>query len=152
MEILLVVLLLLGIAGAFLPVLPGPLFSSTAIGIAAYANHDLHSGVHWFWICLGLLVFLVDFLLPSYFTKKMGGSKYAARGALIGLLLSLVFPPSLFIGAFLGAFVGEMLHQSDVLKGLKSAFFATLGLVSGLFVKLIYSCAAPIYLYLQFCA
>ena len=61
-----------------------------------------------------LLLTVVDYLVPAWFTKLTGGSKYASRGAIIGLLAGLIFPlpfgmvVSSLLCAFLGVFFVDL--------------------------------------------
>ena len=105
-------LVLLGIVGAILPVLPGPL--TGWFGLLA-----LHftSVIPLNWTFLGitlaiaLIIWILDYIIPAMGTKKFGGSKYGVYGTTIGLIIGLFVPIPLgiLIGAFLGAFIGELL-------------------------------------------
>ena len=46
---------------------------------------------------------VIDYFVPMYFTKLTGGSRHAERGAMVGLLLGIIFTP---IGMILGSFLG----------------------------------------------
>ena len=86
MEILILIIFLVGIAGAVLPALPGSLI--TALGVVIYM-YDQDNFSFWLWIAviLGVVVFVADYFLPSILTKLGGGSKRAAYGATIGSIL-----------------------------------------------------------------
>jgi len=144
MEILILIIFLVGIAGAVLPALPGSLI--TALGVVLYM-YDQDNFSFWLWIAviLGVVVFVADYFLPSILTKLGGGSKRAAYGAMIGLLLGLITGPYMIIGALLGAFIGDFTKNKDVVKSLKSALMAVLGLFTGMMIKLIYTIAIPIF-------
>ena len=139
--------ILLGIAGSFLPVLPGPLTS----WLGLFLIHQ-HSGVpsnnSFLWITFGiaLAVFLLDYIIPALGTKKLGGSKSGVYGASIGLVIGLLFlgPLGVIAGPFLGAYFGELLQDSNRKKALKSAFGALIGFLGGVFLKF---SIALIYLY-----
>ena len=63
--------------------------------------------------------------VPMYFTKLTGGSKYAERGAMIGLLAGIILTPiGMIAGSFLGAFIAEVEWGK---KSSKDAFVAALG-------------------------
>ena len=87
-------------------------------------------------------VTIMDYLLPSYMTKKFGGSRFAMIGSFLGLLAGIfLFPPwGMIIGPFFGALAGELLRNiNDSSKALKAAFGAFLAFIVGSGAKLITS-------------
>ena len=116
MDILLVILgvicLLVGLAGCFLPILPGPPVAYLALWLlhfTGYAEFTVTELVVW-----GLLVVLVqamDYVTPMLGTKYSGGSKWGNWGCAVGTVAGIfVFPPwGILLGPFVGAFVGELL-------------------------------------------
>jgi uncharacterized protein YqgC (DUF456 family) len=81
----------------------------------------------------------LDLILPSLITKKSGGSKRAATGALIGMLLSIFTGPGLILGAFIGAFIGEFSVTQNMSKSAHSSLHAVIGVFSGILVKAIFA-------------
>ncbi len=142
MEYLAWTLLFLGILGAVLPLLPGPLLS--AFGLVIYAQSNVLSVERWcyLWAAVGILFFIGDYLLPGLIAKRGGGSKAASRGATLGLLLGLITGPGMFVGAFAGAFIGEYSTTKNTVNSLRSALFATIGVTIGVIGKLIYTLSA----------
>ena len=147
------ILVLVGIAGAVLPVLPGPLmgwFGLLCIYLTSWVpmNYYILGSA----LLLSLGIFILDYIIPAIGAKKFGGSKKGATGATIGMLLGLVLPiPFGFvIGAFLGAFVGEILHnRNDIKRAWKSAWGSFLGFVTSTALKLMVSLFfLVIYIYL----
>ena len=144
MDFLVWILLVLGVVGAVLPLLPGPLLSAAGL-ILLGQTHSLpaDSKVYFYiWSFVGLLFFLADYLLPGYIAKRGGGSKAASKGATIGLLVGIVTGPGMFVGAFIGAFIGQYSSNNSVGKSLQSALLATLGITLGIIGKLIYTLSA----------
>lgn len=136
-------LTLLGIAGSFLPVLPGPI-----TGWAGLLLLHLTSVVPMNYTFLGItlaisiIIWILDYTIPAMGTKKFGGSKYGAIGTTIGLIIGLVSPIPLgfVIGAFLGAFIGEMIYNSrDIGRAVKAAFGSFLGFLASTTIKFIIS-------------
>ncbi|HEX9805191.1 MAG TPA: DUF456 domain-containing protein, partial [Candidatus Dojkabacteria bacterium] len=87
-----VILILLGIAGCFLPVLPGPPLSYLAVLLLQLKSDPPFSTT--FLITWGILagaVTLLDYVIPVYGTKRFGGSRYGIMGSIIGLLLGIFF-------------------------------------------------------------
>tara|TARA_B100000900_G_C20584906_1_gene719125 strand:- start:28 stop:483 length:456 start_codon:yes stop_codon:yes gene_type:complete len=151
MELLIWILLIAGIAGAVIPIVPGPILTSVAL-LLALISHQLNGIVFWFFVVSGILIFLIDFFMPAYLTKTSGASKRASNGALIGMVLSLFTGPGLFLGAFLGAFIGEFSITLDATKSVRASIYAVLGVFSGMAIKLLYTLTILgiylIYLYL----
>ena len=72
-----------------------------------------------------------------YLTKATGGSKYAERGAMIGLIVGIFLTPiGMILGSFLGAFIAEMTYaKKDIESSLKAAFGSFLGFILGTGIK-----------------
>jgi uncharacterized protein YqgC (DUF456 family) len=146
MEVLIWILLIAGIVGAVLPMIPGPILSAIGLLVAVISG-QLEGATVWMLIIGGFIIFLIDFLMPAYLTKKSGASKRASNGALIGMILSLFTGPGLVLGAFIGAFIGEFTLTSDASKSAKASLYAVLGVFSGIVIKLIYTIGViPYYL------
>ena len=135
-------LLMTGIAGVFLPILPGHLM----IVIAAVAHWTMlrgDSGVEWWtFVVLGLLLLLsqvVEYLSGAMGTKWFGGSRWGAVGAVVGGLLGLLFMPwGLFVGPLAGAFLCEWLGAKKELKpATVSGVGSVIGTLAGLMLKVV---------------
>ena len=125
------IFIFLGLIGAFLPILPGPLTGWFGLLLLQYTT-----AVPKDWTFLGItlavaiFVWVIDYFIPAMGTKRFGGSKYGVYGTMIGLLLGLFspIPFGMLIGAFVGAFIGEMMHNSkDRDRALKASFGSLLG-------------------------
>lgn len=95
-----------------------------------------------------LAVTVLDYLLPAWLARRFGGSKQAARGSLVGLIVGMVFfpPAGLIVGAFVGAFVGELIHDgSDKLRALRVAVSSFAAFILGTGMKLAVSLAIGFY-------
>ncbi|MDR1667913.1 MAG: DUF456 domain-containing protein [Bacteroidales bacterium] len=131
-------LLLLGLAGCILPVIPGPPMSYIALLLlqaTRFGDFSLR------FLLMGAVVTLVvtvfDYVVPVWATKKMGGSKAGMAGAVIGIIVGLFFPPAgIIIGPFLGAIVGELIAGRDGNTALKSGFGSFVGFLLGTGCKL----------------
>jgi uncharacterized protein len=134
-----IICLLVGLAGAVLP-LPGPPLSLGGLFMlhySKYADFDRKTLVFFTLVTIGISIF--DYYAPIWGTKKFGGTKYGAWGSTIGLLVGLFIIPGfgMFLGAFLGAFLGEILGKAEPKKALKAAIGSFLGLIAGIFGKVI---------------
>ena len=146
--ILAVVAGIIGIAGSILPGLPGPPVSWLGLMILYFwgngTNGDgepISLAFLLFWLAVTVIVCLIDYVVPAYFTKVTGGSKVAGRGAIVGLILGMFFTPvGIIFGTLLGAFLAEFLiSRKDGWQSIKSALGALLGFLFGTGIKLIAS-------------
>ena len=134
------ILLLIGLIGTVLPVLPGPPIAWA--GLLA-AHFSVYSQIEvWILVATGiaaLFVTVIDNIFPSLMTKKAGGSKAATWGCTIGLIVSFFLGPIfILIAPFVGAYIGEMIHDSsDAKRALKAAFGAFKGFLLGTGLKII---------------
>lgn len=134
---------LLGIAGAILPILPGPIMSWAGL-LCLYLCPSIQMN-YWilgFTLLVSILIGILDYIIPSVGTKKFGGSKYGVYGTTIGLLIGILIPVPLgfVIGGFLGAFIGEMIFDSSNIKRAgKAAFGSFIGFLASTTMKFIVS-------------
>ncbi len=132
------VLIVIGLIGAFLPVLPGLPFSYLALwvlqlsGVAQFSTFFLVA-----WGVIIVTVLILENALPAYTTKKFGGSAYGMTGSTIGMILGMLFFPPLgfFLGTLFGAFVGELIYKQDVNIALKAAWGSFIGFLTGTAIK-----------------
>jgi uncharacterized protein len=133
---------LLGIAGSFIPVLPGP-FTSWVGLLLLYLTEAVPMSYTLLGITLAISIFIwvLDYIIPAMGTKKFGGSRAGAIGTTIGLILGLLSPIPLgfIIGAFLGAFIGELTHNTNINRALKAAFGSFIGFLASTTLKFIVS-------------
>ena len=130
-------LMIIGIIGSIVPVLPGPLSSWVRLFIFSNVTDVVVSG-KLILICLiiAIGIFILDYIIPIYTSKKFGASRYGIIGASIGIILGLFFAPfGIFIGAIIGSVTGEMILNKNFKKSLKSAFGVFLGFIISGFTK-----------------
>ncbi|MBE0663556.1 MAG: DUF456 domain-containing protein [Bacteroidales bacterium] len=137
-----VILLLLGIVGCLVPMLPGPPLSFAALLLLQFTSHSPFTEE--FLIMWGLItaaVTAVDYWVPIYGTKKLGGTKWGVWGAAIGLIIGLfVFPPfGIITGPLIGALLGELIAGQEFSRALRSALGTFVGFVAGTIMKLVVS-------------
>ncbi len=134
------ILMLVGILGSFLPVLPGPPISWIGL-LLLYLTKAIPDD----WWLLGITlvfaiaVFILDYIIPAVGTKKFGGSKAGIAGTIVGLLVAIIFPVlgpfGIIVWPFVGALVGELINKADQKTALKAAFGSFLGFLTGTFMK-----------------
>ena len=117
--LLAVVLIVVGIAGTILPALPGLPLVFAGMLLAAWAGDFQQVGVPML-VVLGLLTVFslaVDFWATALGAKRVGASKLAIIGAMVGTLAGLFFGPlGLLMGPFAGAIGGELVHRRSLHK------------------------------------
>ncbi|WKB82346.1 DUF456 domain-containing protein [Cellulophaga lytica] len=136
------VLILTGIIGSFLPVLPGPPISWLGLLVLyltkAIPNDRVFLGIT---LAVALIVFALDYIIPAIGTKKFGGTKAGMIGTTIGLLVAVFFHVlgvfGIVVWPFVGALVGELLNKADQKTALKAAFGSFIGFLTGTFLKFI---------------
>jgi uncharacterized protein YqgC (DUF456 family) len=129
--------MIIGIIGSIVPVLPGPL--SSWVGLFIFSNiGGVEVSGKLIIICLiiAIGIFILDYIIPIYTSKRFGASRYGIIGASIGIILGLFFAPfGIFIGALIGSITGEMILNKNFKKSLKSAFGVFLGFIISGFTK-----------------
>lgn len=140
LKIIAVILGLVGLVGCLLPVIPGPPLSWVGL-LLVFLTHPegMTTSLLIVWLVITVVVTILDYVAPSWITKKTGGSKAAARGTLVGLILGLIFfPPwGMIVGSFLGALIAEVVvNGSEVADSVKPAFGSFLGFLLSTGLKL----------------
>lgn len=150
MTILSFILMLVGLLGCILPMLPGPPISYVGFLILHFTD-KYHFSVAQIIVLLLLVVIvqLLDNFIPVLGSRYIGGSRYGSRGAFIGSLLGLFFMPwGLLLGPFIGALIGELLYDADLKSALKSGSGALIGFLFGTVVKIVL-CSYFIYVFIK---
>jgi uncharacterized protein YqgC (DUF456 family) len=135
------VLLIIGIVGAVVPALPGPPLSFIGLLLVHWSGYGGFSS-EFLWVWAGITVFLtvMDYILPSLLARRFGGSRFAAIGSLVGLVIGIfLFPPwGMIAGTFFGALAGELIHnRENKVQAFKAAWGALLAFIVGSGAKLI---------------
>lgn len=144
MEIFLVLvallLMVLGIVGSFLPILPGPLTSWAGLLVLHFTDGvEMSQTFLIATLIFAIIIYVLDYIIPAIGTKRFGGSKAGMIGTTLGLIIGLFspIPFGIIIGPFIGALIGEMIHRNDINKALKAAFGSFIGFVASTFMKFI---------------
>jgi len=131
-------LLLVGLIGSFLPILPGPPISFIGLLLIHFlGKYAVSKELLWVYAFLSILLFVLDYLLPSWTTKKFGGSKAGQWGATAGVLVGLFAGPwGIFLGPLIGAYLGELISGRNNQDAWQSAKGAFLGFLLGTGLKM----------------
>ena len=142
MSVLAVIFAVVGCVGCIVPILPG-----VALAYAGYVclYFCSYSDISVAWLVvfgvLTLIVSVLDYVLPSYMTKKFGGSKAGERGSMAGVLAGFIFGPvGIIVGPFIGAMLGELIYDgSDRQRAIRSGLGSFLSFFVGTGIKLVVS-------------
>jgi len=136
-----ITLVIIGLIGCIVPVLPGPPISFLGLLSLEYTKWGpFNSDLLWTFGFIAVAVTVLDYIVPIWGTKKFGGSRAGIWGAALGLLIGLFLGPlGIIFGPFAGAFIGELTQNSQSEKALKAAFGSIVGLLIGIGMKLIAS-------------
>lgn len=140
--------ILMGILGAFLPILPGPPTGWLGL-LLLQLTEIIPTNWNFLWITLAIaiVITLLDYLIPVLGAKKFGGSKKGIWGATIGLLVGLFFGPlGLIFGPLIGAFSGELVNDPTNKKiAFKAAFGSFVGFLFSTGLKFVTSLVFLLY-------
>ena len=136
------VLIILGIIGSFMPILPGPLTSWFGLFIVnLISSVEIDNTLLIITFIIAATIFILDSLIPIYGSKYFGATKYGIIGASIGLVIGIIIPIpfGILIGPILGALIGELLFNNDLKKSIKSSIGVLIGFVASSFIKFVTS-------------
>lgn len=136
--ILAAVLMILGVLGSFLPMLPGIPLSWAGLlllHLTSYLEMNYtFLGITFF---IALIIFALQYAIPALGTKYLGGSKSGMIGASLGLVAGIFapIPFAILIFPFAGAFIGEIINKADSRTALKAASGSFIGLLASSFME-----------------
>lgn len=133
------VLVTVGLAGTVLPLLPGVPLVFAGLWLGAWIDGYQRVGI-WTLLLLGLLVllsFVVDFAATALGAQRVGASRKAVAGALIGTVIGIFFGlPGLLLGPFVGAVIGELSARRTLDQAAVVGVATWIGLIFGTLAKL----------------
>lgn len=137
--ILSIALMLIGFAGIILPALPGVPLMFGGMVLAAYIDDFQRVG----WITLTVLGVLttisviVDLAASALGAKRVGASKRAIWGAVIGTVVGMFAGfVGLLLGPFVGAVAGELSVHGQAGQAGRVGFATWMGLIFGTLAKI----------------
>lgn len=133
-QIISIILLIIGLLGTFLPVLPGLLLSLCGLLLYKFGStNDLPIVYVVIFSILTLISLILNYVIPAKTNRKYGGTKWGSIGSFIGTIAGMIFfsPFGFFFGMLIGVFVGELLHDAN---DKKKAINSTKGALIGFFL------------------
>ena len=137
--VLAIILMVGGIAGSVLPILPGAPLAYAGLlllhftGLAHFSTAQLIV-----WLIVVVVLQVVDYITPLLGSKYSGGTSFGNRGCVAGTLLGLFFMPwGIILGPFLGAVAGEMMGGSDFPHAVRAGIGTLIGFLLGHLLKVI---------------
>ena len=137
--VLAIILMVGGIAGCVLPILPGAPLAYAGLlllhftGLAHFSTAQLIV-----WLIVVVVLQVVDYITPLLGSKYSGGTSFGNRGCVAGTLLGLFFMPwGIILGPFLGAVAGEMMGGSDFPHAVRAGIGTLIGFLLGTLLKVI---------------
>ena len=137
--VLAIILMVGGIAGCVLPILPGAPLAYAGLlllhftGLAHFSTAQLIV-----WLIVVVVLQVVDYITPLLGSKYSGGTSLGNRGCVAGTLLGLFFMPwGIILGPFLGAVAGEMMGGSDFPYAVRAGIGTLIGFLLGTLLKVI---------------
>ena len=138
------VLVIAGLVGTILPVLPGVLLVFGGLFLAAWADDFTRVGYPTLAVIgvLGALSFGADLLASMLGAKRVGASPQALFGAALGGGAGIFMGiPGIILGPFLGAALGEYLARGKLVQAGKVGFGTWVGLLVAAIAKVVIAVA-----------
>ena len=133
-------LVVVGLLGTVLPVIPGAVLIFMGLLLAAWADGFARVGLVGLSIigALGMLSWAADLAATVMGAKRVGASPLALAGATIGGLVGLFLGlAGLVLGPFLGAVAGELIARRNLRQAGKVGLGTWLGLAAAAVVKVV---------------
>lgn len=145
-----ILLALAGLAGAVLPVLPGPILS--LLGLVVFALGHGGQAITWGILAtMGLLaavLMVLDYVVPAAGARRFGATRAGIWGSIIGMAVGFFIMPGwgIILGALAGAVVGELMAGQSRGAALRAGWGVFVGNLFGMGLKLAYGVAALVIL------
>ena len=137
--VLAIILMVGGIAGCVLPILPGAPLAYAGLLLLHFTDLAHFSTAQLIvWLIVVVVLQVVDYITPLLGSKYSGGTSFGNRGCVAGTLLGLFFMPwGIILGPFLGAVTGEMMGGSDFPHAVRAGIGTLIGFLLGTLLKVI---------------
>jgi len=132
-------LVLAGLAGLMVPVLPGAPVLFAGLVVAGWSDDFTKVGIGTYSVLgiMALLIYTVDVAAGAFGARRFGASPRAIAGAVLGTAAGLFFGiPGIILGPFVGAVLGELSVRPNLRAAGLAGVGATLGLALGVAAKM----------------
>ena len=132
-------LMLIGIIGCIVPGLPGTPIAYAGLWIAqATERVDFSWQFLLVWGIVTVVISALDYIVPAWGTKRLGGTKWGVWGSTIGVFVGLFAGPwGVILGPLVGAVIGELLGGKAAQEALRAGWGSFIGILFGTILKLI---------------
>jgi uncharacterized protein YqgC (DUF456 family) len=134
------ILMLLGLAGSVLPILPGPPLSFIGLFLLALLKHFSPPLTPTLVIILAIvtiIVIVMDYIIPLMGAKRYGASKWGVWGSVLGMAIGIFWSPfAMLVGAFIGAVVVEWLIGKKKGEALRAGWGVVMGTLFATILRL----------------
>ena len=141
--ILCAALIVAGLAGTVLPVLPGTVLVWAGIVLGAWIDDFQRVGTTTLVVVtvLAALAWVLDYVAGLLGARKAGASRQALLGAAIGTVAGLFMGVvGVLFMPLVGAALGEYLAQKDQARAVRVGVATWLGIMLGLLAKVVLAC------------
>ncbi len=137
-------IMILGLAGTILPMLPGiPLIY---LGFIIYGLltgwTDFAAGYMVLWGIVTILMVLLDYYAGAIGARRYGASAAGVWGSILGGIVGIIFLGFLgiILGPFIGAIAGEILSGKSHQHAFRAGWGTFIGFVAGSLFKIMVGC------------
>lgn len=136
-----VLLMLIGLAGTLLPLLPGTTLILAGAVVHKIAFPEGPHTISWWTVAVLVVLMLishgVDFVSGAVGAKYFGATRYGAIGGVLGAIVGMFFfPVGIFLGPLVGVVLGELYGGKQLGDAGKSSWGTFLGTTAGMVLKL----------------
>lgn len=143
-----VLLILIGLIGCFLPILPGPSLAFVALLLLQLTEEPPFTFNFLFlWGIITAGTIAADYFIPPLATKKFGGDNKGVFGSIVGLILGVIFfPPfGIIFGPMIGAYLGELISGKSPKGAIRPALGSFIGFLTSTMLKFGVTCVMTYY-------
>ena len=137
------ILILLGLAGSILPIIPGPTLSFIGllwIALLRQFSPPLTPTLILLMLIITVAITIMDYFIPLIGAKKYGTSKWGIYGSIVGMIIGAFLSPlGMLLGGLIGAVLIEWLVSKKEKQALKAGWGIFIGTILGSILKLVVS-------------
>lgn len=139
-RVLSITLIIVGVIGTFIPVLPGVVLIFGGMLLGAWIDGFHRVG----WVTLVILgvltavVLAIDIAAGFFGAKRVGASRLALLGAAVGALVGIFFGiVGILIAPFVGAVIGELISSAQIGRAARVGIATWVGMAVGALAKMV---------------